>query len=209
MWPADAADEVARSLARSHATGAHRTLTQDLAFAIDQLVEIALRALSPAVNDTFTAVTCVDWLSDGLCKLTLRWDPVPIYRDRNGYIRVISAETSYERLVERAFDKIRQASTGLPAVMIRQLDALAKLMGHASTDDQRRVVRTQADMILRSAEASVPEPNDLADVRTRYDALAVPGSNTLTGGGRSDGEVLHPPRVAAEPGASLGDELAR
>ena len=52
-------------------TGPHRTLAQDLAFAIDQLVEIAIRALSPAVNDTFTALTCIDWLGDGLCKITL------------------------------------------------------------------------------------------------------------------------------------------
>ena len=56
VWPPDAKDAVARGLARAHATGAHRTLTQDLAYAIDQLVEIALRALSPAVNDTFTAL---------------------------------------------------------------------------------------------------------------------------------------------------------
>ena len=62
----------------------HRTLAQDLAFAIDQLVEIAIRALSPAVNDTFTALTCIDWLGDGLCKISTRWNPPRVHRDTAG-----------------------------------------------------------------------------------------------------------------------------
>src|SRR5581483_6058050 len=110
--------------------------TQDLAFAIDQLVEIAIRALSPAVNDTFTALTCVDWLTDGLCKLTARWNPTAEHRDASGYVRVIAAEPRYERFIERSFDKIRQASRGMPAVMIRQLDALTRIMGHTTTVEQ-------------------------------------------------------------------------
>ena len=81
VWPATAAPDVGRGLARAHATGAHRTLAQDLAFAIDQLVEIAIRALSPAVNDTFTALTCIDWLGDGLCKISAQWNPDRIHRD--------------------------------------------------------------------------------------------------------------------------------
>ena len=70
VWPPESAPAVTRALEQSHATGAHRTLSQDLSFAIDQMVEIAIRALSPAVNDTFTALTCVDWLGDGLCKIS-------------------------------------------------------------------------------------------------------------------------------------------
>ena len=71
VWPAER--RARRSPASSTAptpSDPHRTLRQDLQFAIDQLVEISLRALSPAVNDTFTALTCIDWLGDGLCKIT-------------------------------------------------------------------------------------------------------------------------------------------
>ncbi len=66
VWPADAAAQVARELARAHVTGPYRTLAQDVSFGVDQLVEIAIRALSPAVNDTFTALTCIDWIGDSL-----------------------------------------------------------------------------------------------------------------------------------------------
>jgi uncharacterized membrane protein len=171
VWPPHAALEVQRSLERAHTTGAHRTLAQDPAFAIDQLVEIAIRALSPAVNDTFTAITCIDWLGDGLCKISARWDPQRIHRDGRGYVRVISAEVPYGRLVDRAFDKIRQAGRGMPAVMIRQLDSIAKIITYTTSDAQRDVLRNQAEMIWRSTCESVAEPFDRGDVQRRYDAV--------------------------------------
>ena len=56
-------------------TGPYRALAQDVSFGLDQLVEIALRALSPAVNDTFTGMTCIDWIADSLWKVTGNWQP--------------------------------------------------------------------------------------------------------------------------------------
>ncbi len=171
VWPAAAAPGVARALGGAHATGPHRTLTQDLSFAVDQLVEIAIRALSPAVNDTFTALACIDWLGDGLCKIADRWHPAAVHRDNAGHVRVITVTVSFRRLLERAHDKIRQASRGMPAVMIRQLDGLTKVMAHTSTPEQRELLLEQAAMILRVSEESVPEKADRADVRRRYDAV--------------------------------------
>ena len=140
VWPAAAAPGVARALGGAHATGPHRTLTQDLSFAVDQLVEIAIRALSPAVNDTFTALACIDWLGDGLCKIAGGWQPATVHRDAAGRVRVITVTVSFRRLVERAHDKIRQASRGMPAVMIRQLDGLAKVMAYTTSAEQREVL---------------------------------------------------------------------
>jgi uncharacterized membrane protein len=171
VWPPDAAERVGDALGRAHITGPYRTLTQDISFGIDQLVEIAIRALSPAVNDTFTALTCVDWLGDSLCKITRQWHPAQVHRDSRGYIRVITAEPSHERLVQRAFEKIRQASQGMPAVMIRQLDSLVKIMADTSSAGQRQVLLDQAAMIQRASERSVPEGADRDDVRRRYEEV--------------------------------------
>ncbi len=194
VWPPEAAARVSDALGRAHITGPHRTLTQDISFGIDQLVEIAIRALSPAVNDTFTALTCIDWLGESLCKIMRRWRPARVHRDSEGFIRVITAEPSYERLVQRAFEKIRQASQGMPAVMIRQLDALAKIMAETSGPGspgpgspgpgspgpgspgsagtaQRRVLLDQAAMIQRASERSVPEGADRADIRRSYEMV--------------------------------------
>jgi uncharacterized membrane protein len=168
VWPAEAAGRVSRELARAHITGPYRTLAQDVSFGVDQLVEIGIRALSPAVNDTFTALTCIDWIGDSLCKVTGRWQPTRVYRDAAGSVRVITTETTWERLVDRAFEKVRQAGRGMPAVMIRQLDALAKIMERTATQDDRQVLLDQAAMIDRLSAASVDEPSDQADVAQAY-----------------------------------------
>ncbi len=176
VWPASAAPGVARALGGAHATGPHRTLTQDLSFAVDQLVEIAIRALSPAVNDTFTALACIDWLGDGLGKIAAGWHPATVHRDASGHVRVITVTVSFRRLVERAHDKIRQASRGMPAVMIRQLDGLTRVMRRATSAQQRELLLAQAEMILRACEESVPEAADRADVRRRYEAVVAAAS---------------------------------
>jgi len=171
VWPPEAAEAVTRSLERAHLTGPYRTLAQDLSFAVDQLVEIAIRALSAAVNDTFTALTCIDWLGENLCKIVAGWHPVRVHRDAAGYIRLITADPAYDRLVQRAFEKIRESSMGMPAVMIRELEALARIMTETTSDGQRRVLLDQAAMIDRASERSVPEGADRADIRRRYEAI--------------------------------------
>ena len=126
---------------------------------------------SLAWSVTFTAIACIDWLGDGLCKVADRWHPAAVRRDAAGHVRVIAVTVGFRRLVERAHDKIRQASRGMPAVMIRQLDGLAKVMAHTVAADQRDVLLEQAAMILRASDESVSEEADRADVRRRYDAV--------------------------------------
>jgi uncharacterized membrane protein len=169
VFPQGAAQQVERALAKAHITGPHRTLMQDPVFAIDQLVEIAIRALSPAVNDTFTALTCLDWLSAGLSQVSRRELSVNVYRDEEGRIRLIGASWSYERIVNRAYDKIRQAASGMPAVLIRLLDNISVVAMSTTSQSQRDVLLRQADMVLLNAQETVRDENDLADVKLRYD----------------------------------------
>jgi len=168
VWPGGAAGQVALALSKAHVTGPHRTLMQDPVFAIDQLVEIAIRALSPAVNDTFTALTCIDWLAAGLSRVSGRVLEEAVYRDRFGRVRLIESDPSYARMVNRAFDKVRQAARGMPAVIIRMLDALFNIMEQTTSADQRRILARQADMIFEGAQESVPEANDREDIALRH-----------------------------------------
>ncbi|HEY6274974.1 MAG TPA: DUF2254 domain-containing protein [Streptosporangiaceae bacterium] len=203
VWPPEAAAVVGEAMGEAHITGPYRTLTQDVSFGIDQLVEIAIRALSPAVNDTFTAMTCIDWLGDNLCKIVRRWHPTRVHRDGQGRVRVIATLPTYERLVQRAFEKIRQASMAMPAVMIRQLDAASKIMTETSEAGQRRVLLEQAAMIQRASERTVSEEADRADVRRAYEAV-------LTIETRLDRRQAPPAPVAPGPGqAADGSGPAR
>jgi len=184
VWPPEAAPLVRQALGRAHLVGPYRTLSQDVSFGIDQLVEIALRALSAAVNDTFTALTCIDWLGENLCKIVDQWHPARVHRDERGFIRVIATQPSYDRLVQRSFEKIRQSSLGQPAVMIRMLEALVRIMAETTSEGQRRVLLDQAAMINRACERSVPEASDRADIQRRYEAILTVESR-LAASGRS------------------------
>ena len=171
VWPPEAAAPIQKALERAHFVGPYRTRSQDMVLAIDQLVEIAIRALSPAVNDTFTALACIDWLSAGLARVSALPKPNHVHRDDRGYIRLIEAELAYTRLIDRAFDKVRQAGRGMPAVMIRQLEALARIVEFAKDEEQKSALMRQADMILRSSEEAIPEVEDRERVREQYETL--------------------------------------
>lgn len=178
VWPPEVADTIQERLKSVHLTGPLRTLSQDIAFGVDQLAEIAIRALSPAVNDTFTALTCIDWLGDGLRKIAVNRYPHVFHRDRNGDIRLITAPVSYERLIQRSFEEIRQAAGGMPAVLIRQLDALHVIMA-AAPADRSQILLDQAAMIQRLNLQTVAEAGDQADVTARYESLLALHASTL------------------------------
>lgn len=171
VWPAEAAEYVEKNLQRGHVTGPYRTLTQDISFGFDQLVEIALRALSPAVNDTFTAMTCVDWIGDCLCRISTTWHPQRIRRDDSGQIRLIAYQADFDRLVGRAFEKIRQAANDMPAVMIRQLDALTKIMEQTPHRARQRVLLDQAERIQRANLRTVDDAGDRRTVTEQYNRV--------------------------------------
>src|ERR1700688_1361372 len=124
--PSDKGGALEVAIDRGVHIGRHRTLTQDSEFGIAQVVEIAIRALSPAVNDTFTGVACVDWLGEALLMLAEKPPLDGNWYDSSGELRVWIPPVRLERLAKFAFDQIRQASATTPAVLIRQLDAIRR-----------------------------------------------------------------------------------
>ena len=175
--PANKAGTLEAAIDRGIRVGRHRTLTQDSEFGIAQVVEIAIRALSPAVNDTFTGVACVDWLAKAL--LTLAEQP-PLegnWYDTDGRLRVWMPSVRLERLAKLAFDQIRQASATTPAVLIRQLDAIRRLAPRLP-DTCRQALSDQANAILETSSALVAlDRRDLDAAWQRAHAVleALPG----------------------------------
>jgi uncharacterized membrane protein len=152
--PAENASTLEAAIDRGIHIGRHRTLTQDSEFGIAQVVEIAIRALSPAVNDTFTGVACVDWLADALLTLAERPPLEGNWYDTESRLRVWMPPVRLERLAKLAFDQIRQASSTTPAVLIRQLEAICRLAPRLP-DACHQALSDQADAILETASALV------------------------------------------------------
>jgi uncharacterized membrane protein len=174
--PASQTPRLATAIGRHVVIGRHRTLSQDSEFAIAQIVEIAIRALSPAVNDTFTGVACVDWLGDAL--LVLAEGP-PIrgnWYDTTGALRVWSPAVRIERLVKLAFDQIRQASATTPAVLIRQLEVIRRV-GPRMPDAARHALAEQAEAIRETATALVAL--DRRDLEAAYERARAEAATEL------------------------------
>ena len=150
--PAENVGRLEAAIDRGIHIGRHRTLTQDSEFGIAQVVEIAIRALSPAVNDTFTGVACVDWLADALLTLAERPPLEGNWYDTGSQLRVWMPPVRLERLTKLAFDQIRQASTATPAVLIRQLEAIRRLAPRLPAAC-RQALSDQAGAILETAGA--------------------------------------------------------
>jgi len=113
--------------------GRHRVLAQDLEFGIAQIVEIAIRALSPAVNDTFTGVASVDLLGEALTILAAAGPLGGEWHDASGALRLQVRPLVLPRLIKQAFDQIRQAAADNPAVLIRLLSTLGRLAAKMPT----------------------------------------------------------------------------
>jgi uncharacterized membrane protein len=148
--------------------GKERTEYQDVKFPIDQLVEIALRAISPGINDPFTAIRCIDRLSAGLSRLAQRDFPSPYRYDDEQNLRVIVEGVTFEGLVDAAFNQIRQYSKSDVAVTIRLLEAIACIATYTHNSKQREALRRQAEMILNSSREQISPEQDQKDVQDQY-----------------------------------------
>lgn len=169
VWPRGT-DALARRINDALILGAQRTPLQDVAFSIDQLVEVAVRALSPGVNDPFTAMTCIDRLVSALCRLARRRFPSPFRVDADGALRVVVEPPTFAALVDTAVDQIREYGRDSTAVTVHLIDALAVVADFVPGADEARAVLRQGAMLERGA-AALGEAGDRDAVRDRGAAL--------------------------------------
>ena len=131
------AKEIIAALQAAYSIDRHRTVEQDCAFGIRQLVDMALRALSPGINDTTTAVMCVDYLTAILARLASRNIPSS-HRYEEGELRVIAIGPTFAGLVAESFDQIRASAVGNVGVMLRMLGALQTIASLTTSPSRRR-----------------------------------------------------------------------
>lgn len=148
--------------------GKQRTQQQNVEFSIDQLVEIAIRALSPGINDPFTAIQCIDGLSVALCHLAEREIPSPYRYDEDNKLRVIAYPVTFEEMTDAAFNQIRQYGQSSVAVIIRLLEAIALIATYTHNKIDRAALLRHAHMIERASHEGVSEELDKKDIEKRY-----------------------------------------
>lgn len=167
-WPAgrvgeDLTDQVNKAFAIGH----QRTHGQDVEFAINQLIEVAARALSPGVNEPFTAISCIDRLGASMCRLARRKIPSPYRHDDSGTLRVIAQPVTFVGIVDVSFSQIRQHARSSAAVTIRLLETISSIAPAVCRQEDRQALLRQAEMIMRGAEG-LPEERDRGTVEGYY-----------------------------------------
>jgi len=151
--PAERLDEEAADALRGcFSTGALRTPAGDMNFLINELVEIAARALSPGVNDPFTAVTCMDWLGAGATEIAQRRLPSPVRKDEQGQARLIAQPDDFGLFVELSFARLRQYAAADMIAALHLLRVLGEVAISCPLEVQVRLLAAEARHLADLAE---------------------------------------------------------
>jgi uncharacterized membrane protein len=150
--------------------GPVRTMQQDVEFGVIQIADIALRAISPAVNDPSTAISCVDQLSRILIRWLQRVPPRTYHYDPPHVLRVALPWISFEGLLDTAFEQIRHYSQSDAAVSLRLLRAYDDIVGTVTDPELRALVLCRATRLVTACTTRLPQ-HDLVRLQQRLGAI--------------------------------------
>uniref|UniRef100_E6VDZ4 DUF2254 domain-containing protein n=1 Tax=Rhodopseudomonas palustris (strain DX-1) TaxID=652103 RepID=E6VDZ4_RHOPX len=163
-------DGAAEAIRNATALSPQHTSSTDLLFAVRQLVEVGVRALSPGINDPHTAISVLDRLGSALCEMK----PLRLQTGvsiRNDHTVLVVPHVCYEELVDAMFHMIRQNAAGKPSILIRMIEVMTSVVSCERDPDRMEAVRKHADLVMRDAERDVGSPSDLSDIRARHRAF--------------------------------------
>lgn len=161
------APSLAKNLNKQFICGIQRTDEQDLEFSVLQLVEVAVRALSPGVNDPFTCIQCIDHLSAMLCQLARRQFPSPYRYDQDNVLRIIAPPVTFQNIANVALHQIRQHGNTQMAILIRLLEGLERVGESIEREEDRKVIHHHVELIHRGSRKELKEEQDREAIANR------------------------------------------
>jgi len=167
--PAALTDDMRQALREGILFGTVRTPVQDLEFSIRQLVEIALRALSPGVNDPYTALASIDRLGLSLPEIMRRGPAQSVWKDPDGKVRIIAPASTFAGIVDAAFNEIRQIGASQPAILIRLAEKFGQL-AEIGSSEQRQVFRTHLHLVMDAGRRTIKDDYDLTTLERRVNS---------------------------------------
>jgi uncharacterized membrane protein len=172
VWPAIRFDErLEKQLRRSFNIGNQRSPTQDVECAINQLVEMAVRAMSPAINDPFTAMTCLDHLGNGLALFAQQSGESLNTYDKDGQLRLVFEPVAFEGLLGAAFDMLRHASCDNATVLLHMLDVIDVIGQEIKSPEYRQLLVGHSRLIELESQAGALIDADRRRVQLRMNGL--------------------------------------
>ncbi len=134
-------------------------------------MEIATRALSPGMNDPFTAMTCVDWLGNALLAVGDRRTPSPCRRTDDGVLRVIDGKTGFEDIASDGFDRLRPYLCTDRNSTLYTLSVIERVRAGLTDPERRGIMLRHGRNLAESAAEALPHARDRASVAEAAAAL--------------------------------------
>jgi uncharacterized membrane protein len=172
VWPADRMDaELDQDIRNTFHLGRQRTPSQDAEYAVNQLTEMAVRAMSPAINDPFTAMTCLDHIGNGLAMFIRQGPITPNIYDRNGQLRLIFDPVTFDELLNAAFDMLRHASSDNASVLLHMLKTIEVISQDAKSPDARQSLLRHVTLIQEERKVGSLIEEDRLSIYKNGEAL--------------------------------------
>lgn len=168
-WPAERIDDEAlSSLASLFAIGSQRTQHQNMFFLIDEFAEIIARALSPGVNDPFTAIACLNWLQSFLVKLASTEPPAAVRTDEEGRPRVLANPVSFAGVLGHIFDQIRPYVSADRNASMHAIKVLGEVGVDLEPGSHQDALMRQATLLQEACDQALVLDSDREAIRIRY-----------------------------------------
>jgi len=171
-WPAGRVDEqLEEHIRHAFQIGNRRTPTQDVAYAVNQLVEMAVRAMSPAINDPYTAMTCLDYIGDGLALFIQQGEKASHYYDGEGKLRLLLEPVTFDELLSGAFDMLRHCSCDNASVLLHMLEVIDGIGEGVKSLEDRQALRHHVSLIQAESQAGELIEQDRQSIHRMCEAL--------------------------------------
>ncbi len=164
----DLTDDLAEHLRDKFTLGATRTPDQDLQFLIDELVEIGLRALSPGINDPFTAITALHWLGAATALLGTR-DLNKAIGEKDAALKdlVVPLPDDFTHYLHRGFGNFRSAAATSPPAALVMFDSLRNCAAPINNETRKAALHQEGERLIQQVRQHLTGP-DLEDVEARF-----------------------------------------
>ena len=172
VWPAvEVNEELDKQIRHAFQIGNGRTPTQDVAYAFNQLVEMAVRAMSPAINDPFTAMTCLDYIGEGLGLFIRQGEKGSHFYDLDGRLCLIMEPVTFDELLNTAFDMLRHCSCNNASGLQHILEVIDAVGQEARSPEARQELLRHVSLIQVESQAGALVEQDRQLIHRGGEAL--------------------------------------
>jgi uncharacterized membrane protein len=173
VWPASRVDDdLDRQIRNAFRIGNGRTPTQDIVYAFNQLVEMAVRAMSPAINDPYTAMTCLNYIGEGLALFIKQGEKSSCLYDQDNHLRLMLEPVTFTELLDNAFTMVRHASCDNASVLLHMLTVIDAIGTQVDSSKLCHALARHVNLIQAESKAGSIIESDREQISQRCKELA-------------------------------------